>query len=734
MAKKKDSAKNRILEAALDYIERGWHIFPLHSITENGTCTCGLEKCSDAGKHPSTTAGLREATRDKEQIEQWFASGDRNIGVVTGQLSGITVLDIDVGAGKNGDETWAKLNKETGEPQTLMALTGSGGIHAYFKYNSSINTSTNTLGPGVDCRNDKGYVVAPPSTHRSGGSYSWLNAGPLADLPAHLTFKAKRRPGRPKKNDPTRRKYTIEEAQNMLQFISADDRDTWRNVGIILGREFARADAAWEIYTEWSDTWGGTKGRNHDEIMREAFYELSMDDGELSIGTLVFEALNGGWVPKTGQVPTERFVYFAPGNNYIYKPTGTFWPAESVNSAAAYQNVEGELVKPTEWLKKNRTVTSMTSDPLVAEVLTVGVDYREGEFIENEGACLYNAYRAPLIEPGDPRHAGPYFDHVHRLMPGPGDADQFLDYMAHRIQNPGEKPRFALLLGGEQGVGKDTAITMASMGIGVWNIAAIEAAHLESTFNEHAASVLVIVSEAANSADMTKWAFNERMKVLIAGQPDHLTINPKYGHKYSVRLHCGVIITTNHLSTGLYIPDDDRRYDVIDCATRREMGIVTLNDRRDYFDKLWGWYEEENGAASIYAALLERDISKFSASTGQRSTAAHKELIQVGMVHDQWCIDAIDLLKRDDLIRADALWAATQQVDPEMARKKFNGSAQHSLRRLGYHRLINPNIRDGRWRLPAEGNTTQRVQVYYNPDKITAAEANKQVSSLQGEF
>jgi len=728
---KKQSA---VLTAALGYADLGWHVFPLHSVNSAGQCSCGIKNCPDAGKHPSTTSGLRDATRDKERITNWFKKGDRSIGVVTGQLSGITVIDIDIGPNKQGDDTWAKLNKDSGEPQTLMAQTGSGGVHAYFKYNSSINTSTNTLGPGVDTRNDKGYVVAPPSSHRSGNAYSWINELPVGDLPSHLTQKAKRKPGRPRKHDPTRRKYTLEEVQNMLQFVPADDRTLWRNVGIIMGREFGRADAAWEVYNEWADSWGGAKGRNHDEIMREAFYELSMDEGELSMGTLVYEALEGGWVPKTGQVPTDRFVYFAPGNNYIYIPTGSFWPAESVNSAAACQNVDGEIVNPTEWLKRNRTVTSMSSDPLIPDMLTANVDYRDGDFIENEGACLYNAYRPPSITRGDPRHAGPYIEHVRRLMPGPGDADQFLDYMAHRIQNPGEKPRFALLLGGEQGVGKDTAITMASAGIGVWNISSIEAAHLDSSFNEHAASVLVVVSEAANSADMSKWAFNERLKVLIAGQPDYLTINPKYGHKYSVRLHCGVIITTNHLSSGLYIPDDDRRYDVIDCATRREMCLMSLEQRRDYFDGLWRWYEEQNGAASVYAALLERDISKFSANSGQRSTAAHRELIQIGMTHDQWAADAIDLLKDESVLRTDNLWSAVQQVDPEMSRKKFNGCAQHALRRLGYVRLVNPAIRDGRWRLESDLGRMARVQVYYNPDKVQLKEAVEKISDLKQEF
>lgn len=276
---------------ALSYAERGWRVFPVHGIDADGHCTCGKADCSDVGKHPVPKNGLKAATADAKQIKEWWAANPAaNVGIRTGQVSGITVLDIDIGK-KGGAETWAKLIAGHGEPQTLMALTGSGGFHVFFKYNSALKTTSNALGPGVDCRNDDGYIVAPPSSHESGQCYSWLNNEPLADLPAHLTRKP------PKERDGKKggRKHTLEEAREMLEHISPDDRDTWRNVGIILGREFAQSDEAWGIYQEWADTWDGKKGRNHDEIMREAFYEKSREDGELSMGTILHLAREGGW-------------------------------------------------------------------------------------------------------------------------------------------------------------------------------------------------------------------------------------------------------------------------------------------------------------------------------------------------------------------------------------------------------------------------------------------------------
>src|SRR5262245_44404121 len=128
---------NEILEAALDYIRRGYAVFPLHTIVDN-QCSCGKVPCTDAGKHPRTQRGVKDASKDEAQIRAWFGPDalPSNIAIATGDISGITVLDIDIGPGKLGAESWAEAIKDHGEPVTLIAQTGSGGLHVFFKYNS----------------------------------------------------------------------------------------------------------------------------------------------------------------------------------------------------------------------------------------------------------------------------------------------------------------------------------------------------------------------------------------------------------------------------------------------------------------------------------------------------------------------------------------------------------------------------------------------------------------------
>lgn len=688
-----------MLEYAKQYIARGWKLFPLHSI-QDGQCTCGTKNCGDAGKHPRVPKGLKEASGDLAKIEEWFGptAPPSNIAVVTGAASGITVLDIDVGPGKHGAESWAELIREKGEPNTLMARTGSGGMHMVFKYNSSLKTASNVLGPGIDCRNDGGYIVAPPSLHRSGGTYNWEEDAPIADLPAHLAQRKETR-GRKRSDAMYAGRYSLQQVQAMLVHVSSADRDLWRSVGIILGREFNRSAEAWDVYWAWAEKDAGKKSRNHDEIMREAFHDLSQQTSEsqLTIGTIVKAAIEGGWAPKAGEVPVGNFVFYGPGNNFIYRPTASYWVAGAVDAAVSPVNEGGRIIKASDWLKTNQLVTSMTSDPAYDEDYLKGLDCCNGEMIKQAGAAVFNTYRKPTIELGDARLAQPFLEHVNKVFNKPGDAQQFLSYMAHRVQKPWEKPRFALLIAGGQGVGKDTAIEFCCPAIGSWNVANIDPAAFEASFNEYVACTLVRISEAANLHEMSKWAFNERTKVLIAGLPDVMVVNPKYGQKFTVRMYCGVIITTNHLTSGIYIPPDDRRYDVIEAATMEEMNID-----QNYFSDLWEWFHS-GGANHVAAYLHSHSLEGFNPANGQRKTEAHKTVVASGMVGDEWLDDVLSWMDYPDLVRADwVVEKASETGEPAPAIRKKVGNA---MVRSGYDVLRCSGTKDGRWKLDGKNVT-----------------------------
>jgi hypothetical protein len=95
------------LQAAAFYAERGWYVFLIHCV-RNGRCTCGRTDCSGPGKHPRTGNGLKDASTDPETIRGWWKRWpDANVGIVTGEVSGIVVVDID--PRYQGDESLEKL-------------------------------------------------------------------------------------------------------------------------------------------------------------------------------------------------------------------------------------------------------------------------------------------------------------------------------------------------------------------------------------------------------------------------------------------------------------------------------------------------------------------------------------------------------------------------------------------------------------------------------------------------
>src|SRR6266568_2316374 len=148
---------NPMLDAALAYAARGWAVHPLTPLA----------------KAPLTARGFKDATTDPAQIEAWWTSNpDANVGIATGTVSGISVLDVDIKAweGKRGDESLRALTAQHGElPSTPVQMTWSGGLQYVFAYAPKAATSANCYGPDLDGRNDGGYIVAPPSRVADGG-------------------------------------------------------------------------------------------------------------------------------------------------------------------------------------------------------------------------------------------------------------------------------------------------------------------------------------------------------------------------------------------------------------------------------------------------------------------------------------------------------------------------------------------------------------------------------------
>jgi hypothetical protein len=138
-------------------------------------CSCGDLRCASPAKHPRTRNGVKDASAHLEDVVRWWAEWpDANVAIRTGAESDVVVLDIDPRHG--GDEGLVDLECQYGQlPKTATSLTGGGGLHFLFKHpGRPVANRTNLAGfKGIDLKGDGGYIIAPPSDHASGGSYTW---------------------------------------------------------------------------------------------------------------------------------------------------------------------------------------------------------------------------------------------------------------------------------------------------------------------------------------------------------------------------------------------------------------------------------------------------------------------------------------------------------------------------------------------------------------------------------
>lgn len=107
----------------------------------------------------------------------------------------------------------------------------------------------------------------------------------------------------------------------------------------------------------------------------------------------------------------------------------------------------------------------------------------------------FNLYRSPRLKLGKATQAAPWLDHINAAY-GTDDAAHILRWLAHRVQRPAEKINHALVLGGAQGIGKDTLLEPIKHAVGPWNFQDISPTHLLGRFNGFVKSVILRVSEA----------------------------------------------------------------------------------------------------------------------------------------------------------------------------------------------------------------------------------------------
>jgi hypothetical protein len=395
---------------------------------------------------------------------------------------------------------------------------------------------------------------------------------------------------------------------------------------------------------------------------------------------------------STDGVSLDDFFAYMPMHSYIYAPAREMWPASSVDARIApIPGPDGKGIRASTWLDRNKPVEQMSWAPGLP-MLVRGRLISEGGWIERAGVGCFNLYRAPAIDLGNAGNAGRWLDHVHRVF---GDnADHIVKWLAQRVQRPEEKINHALVLGGNQGIGKDTALEPVKHAVGAWNFHEVSPQHLLGRFNGFLKSVILRLNEARDLGDVNRFQFYDHMKAYTAAPPDVLRVDEKHLREHSVFNCVGVIITTNHKADGIYLPADDRRHFVAWSSLSKEAFDV------EYWQTLWRWYRE-GGTRDVAAYLSELDLTSFDPKAPPPKTPAFWDIVDANRApEDAELADILDKLERPaatTLIRVTN--QATGDFEAWIKDRKNRRAIPHRLEKCGYCPVRNDLADDGLWKI-----------------------------------
>jgi hypothetical protein len=399
-------------------------------------------------------------------------------------------------------------------------------------------------------------------------------------------------------------------------------------------------------------------------------------------------------------VSLDDFWAYMPTHSYIFTPTRAMWPGGSVNSRIPPIKVTTDNPdKPVElsasaFLDRHRAVEQMTWAPGVPTIIEDKLII-DGGWISRPGVRCFNLYQPPQLVSGDPAKAGIWVDHVRYVYPD--DAEHIIDYLAHRAQRPQEKINHAIVLGGYQGIGKDTLLEPVKHAVGPWNFQEASPTQVLGRFNGFLKSVILRINEARDLGEFDRFKLYDHMKAYTASPPDVLRVDEKFLREYSILNCCGIIITSNHKTDGIYLPADDRRHYVAwSHRTKEDPKFQGGN----YWEGIWSWYHA-GGLSHVAAYLRGRDLSRFNPKAPPPKTEAFWAIVNSNRSSETADLaDALDLLGNPNAVTLSQVLSKVRDEFAEWLQERKNRRLiPHRFEDCGYTPVRNDDAKDGLWKI-----------------------------------
>ena len=394
------------------------------------------------------------------------------------------------------------------------------------------------------------------------------------------------------------------------------------------------------------------------------------------------------------KITIDDFAYVAPQDKFLCLPTRELWVRAAVDMRMPQPK---KAPKASEQIALTRSVEQMSWLPGRSMFIDNCI-VSEGGITAHPGYRVANLYREPEPMPGgNPADVGPWMDHL--TMVYPDTFEHIINWCAHRVQRPHEKINHALVLGGKQGIGKDSLLEPLKQGVGPWNFSEIHPGALMGEFNGYLRSIVLRINEARDLGDANRYELYERSKTVTTGPPDTLRVNEKHTKEFHVPNVTGVIFTTNHRD-GLWIPPDDRRHHVSWCDDYSKEDF-----NRGYWESLWDWYTA-GGVANVVAFLQTHDISKFDAKNPPPKTNAWHEMISAGRPPEESELgDVLEKLGRPAVVSLSDIAIHAPREMQWVTDRKSRARIPHLMEGAGYRAVRRTGSKEGRWMVGGKRTT-----------------------------
>lgn len=277
--------------------------------------------------------------------------------------------------------------------------------------------------------------------------------------------------------------------------------------------------------------------------------------------------------------------------------------AAGVPTEIFQKSIDGKKLGVVKW----NCLNQWRRDQLTQAQRVNGLCYVPGgpDFIAHQ----FNTYRDVSVQAAEGPDIDDFLDHLHdNICNGNTEYYQYLlDWLAHMVQKPGERPKTGIAVIGGQGTGKGIMIDfLKSMMGGDRNCNTTASNQDTKSFNFSLGNkIFVVFDEATFTGDRNQ---NDFMKKLVT-EP-RIRIEQKGVDAYEVDNFARVLITSNNMTSAVPAGIGARRWLIIEC--RNNLNADSLKALADRIGNNPG----SPAAIPLYVnefkrRLEERDISSF---------------------------------------------------------------------------------------------------------------------------